>query len=463
MAYHAARERVMLFGGLMVSGSNSSETWDWDGIKWVQVAPILSPAGREYQAMAYDSVRQRTVLFGGIVPAGELADTWEYGRAEVCNGIDDNADGVIPDNEVDHDGDGYVACGPWVGGTPGVLGGGDCDETNPAIHPGVAEVCNGIDENCDSTIDEGFDEDGDGSTVCSGDCADLDSVTYPGAAQLCDGKNNDCLDPTWPTVAANEADADGDGSRICAGDCNDNNSGVRPGAPEICDGIDDNCNGQIDEDLAGVDSDGDAVHNACDNCRFSYNPAQQDTDHDGLGNACDNCITVPNPGQADLDADQRGDICDNCPSSYNPFQDDFDSDSFGDACDNCIYDSNPGQSDIDSDYEGDVCDLNDGLIIVTLLDQSTVNWQLEQGFQAFNEYRGSIAVLRQSGLYTQDPISTPLAERNCYVFDPFVVDGLNPGLDQAVFYLVTGMSGGAESSLGTNSAGSQRVNSNPCP
>jgi len=250
---------------------------------------------------------------------------------------------------------------------------------------------------------------------------------------------------------------------VCNNDCSDANSAIHPGATEVCNGVDDNCNGQLEEDEQGVDTDSDGIPNACDNCRFAFNPTQQDTDHDGIGNTCDNCIAVSNPSQADLDADQRGDVCDNCSSSYNPFQDDYDIDRVGDACDNCIFDSNPDQSDIDSDFEGDVCDLNDGLILVMLTDQYSVNWQLEEGFFSFNEYRGDLAGLRQTGLYTQDPALYPLASQNCGLFDPYTPDGPDPGLGQGIFYLVTGMSGGVENSLGTDSAGAARPNSNPCP
>src|SRR5262245_44469098 len=32
---------------------------------------------------------------------------------------------------------------------------GDCDDSNPDVHPGAPEVCNGIDDDCDTQTDEG--------------------------------------------------------------------------------------------------------------------------------------------------------------------------------------------------------------------------------------------------------------------------------------------------------------------
>jgi hypothetical protein len=59
MAYEAARERVVLFGG-----EDGSNTWEWDGVAWTQVAD-MGPSPRYACAMTYDTVRQRVVLFGG--------------------------------------------------------------------------------------------------------------------------------------------------------------------------------------------------------------------------------------------------------------------------------------------------------------------------------------------------------------------------------------------------------------
>ena len=79
MAYDAARERVVLFGGYdFVSGSFLADTWEWDGNAWVETTPPTSPSVRFGHGMAYDANRQRVVLFGGAGDTSVLADTWEW-------------------------------------------------------------------------------------------------------------------------------------------------------------------------------------------------------------------------------------------------------------------------------------------------------------------------------------------------------------------------------------------------
>ena len=58
-----------------------------------------------------------------------------------------------------------------------------------------------------------------------------------------------------------------------------------------------------------LDTDGDGVPDATDNCPNDANPNQEDADGDGVGDVCDNCPTVPNPDQADSDGDGFGDAC----------------------------------------------------------------------------------------------------------------------------------------------------------
>jgi hypothetical protein len=217
-------------------------------------------------------------------------------------------------------------------------------------------------------------------------------------------------------VPSNEVDFDTDGSPACA-DCNDRDARRYPGAQERCDGIDNDCNGQIDDNVTTPDTDMDTVH----------------------------------------------DECDNCPTVYNAAQDDFDADLVGDACDDCPLDYNTYQSDFDQDGEGDRCDLDDGLIYVFATGTTRRDWQAESGYTTWNSYRGSLSLLRDTGQYTQVPGSNPIAARDCGLMQSFVTDSFVPAPSEVAFSLATGVSAGVESSLGTDSSGSPRINANPCP
>jgi hypothetical protein len=166
------------------------------------------------------------------------------GEAEICNGLDDDCDPAT-DEAADGDGDGVSACE------------GDCDDQDPARGPLAVEVCDGLDNDCEPGTDEGEDPDGDGFNLCEGDCAPFDPATSPVTAELCDGQDQDCDG----APLADEVDDDGDGVRLCEGDCDDLLPEVHPGATELCDGLDDDCDG-----FPG--------------------PAEEDTDQDGL-TACE--------------------------------------------------------------------------------------------------------------------------------------------------------------------------------
>ncbi|MEZ4318394.1 MAG: putative metal-binding motif-containing protein [Myxococcota bacterium] len=215
------------------------------------------------------------------------------GATELCDGLDNDCNLVLPSTEQDSDSDRWLACTNYVGTAPNLDGGGDCAPTDPTRNPGVSEVVgNDIDEDCDLAFDcyQDGDDDGQGSgtvvpaaTGCStaplvaanaNDCDDSDSLVFLGAMERCNGIDDSC-DGDIPT---NEIDGDTDGFVTCGnwvggtgmsgGDCNDANPTTYPGAPEACDNVDSNCNGSSDE--AGVVSVGfeiftdlaDAIDNA---------------------------------------------------------------------------------------------------------------------------------------------------------------------------------------------------------
>ncbi|MBL8787426.1 MAG: PQQ-binding-like beta-propeller repeat protein, partial [Deltaproteobacteria bacterium] len=253
------------------------------------------------------------------VLGGDCADgdaTRNPGQTETCNGKDDDCNGSTdPDGSLgcftryrDGDGDTYglsedVRCLCTVAAPYSASVGGDCNDSSSAIKPGVTEVCNGKDDNCDGRVDEAgsqgcttyyLDADGDrygvaGQSLClcapqaaysatvTGDCDDGNAQKNPARTEACNTIDDDCDGQTDETGALGCAlywtDADSDtygitGSELCVcaasgtrtavrgGDCDDTRSTVSPARAEVCDSIDNNCDAVVDDANCGLPTTG---------------------------------------------------------------------------------------------------------------------------------------------------------------------------------------------------------------
>lgn len=170
---------------------------------------------------------------GILPPTGDTAPLPDTGHTGVP---------PIDPATTDDDGDGYCERNCSDGSLPG-----DCNDRLPAgrfFYPGRAEVCDGLDQDCDASIDEGLatqryctDADGDtygdpatavnacapppGAVLNCADCNDLEIVAHPGGLEVCSDPDvdEDCdsfFDDADPSVDAGTfevfwSDIDSDG------------------------------------------------------------------------------------------------------------------------------------------------------------------------------------------------------------------------------------------------------------
>jgi surface protein len=194
----------------------------------------------------------------------------------------------------------------------------DCDDLNAAINPNALEICDGIDNNCDGIIDEGVkttfyadtDNDGFGDPnnsleACelptgylldNTDCDDTNASVNTNAVEVPDNGLDDDCDPSTPDCVA---DDDNDGTPNCFDSCPKDKNKIEPGdcgcgvkdTDKDGDGIADCidvCKGQDDS----LDTDGDGVPDCIDVCDGQDD--NLDTDGDGLADCLDICPNDPN-------------------------------------------------------------------------------------------------------------------------------------------------------------------------
>lgn len=219
---------------------------------------------------------------------------------EVCNRIDDDCDGRVDEGVLqavylDLDGDGRggltstleMRCASDAGYS---VHHDDCNDASLVQAPGIPEVCDGIDNDCNGMADDNAmaapwypDGDGDGFgagtpiltcaspgpaySLLGTDCNDSVGGVNPRAAEVCNGRDDDCRGGANFVIAEGDTeDDDGDGvpdaaCMLSARDCDDRDAASGPGGDELCDGRDNDCDTRIDESVTRQvffrDADGD--------------------------------------------------------------------------------------------------------------------------------------------------------------------------------------------------------------
>ncbi len=208
---------------------------------------------------------------------------------------------------VDLDGDGFAD-------------GADCDDSDPTINPAAAEICDGIDQNCNGDID-------DGQRITYYDDSDSDGFGDP----------NDSVDECSRPAGYVQDNTD----------CDDSRNDVNPVAAELCDAVDHNCDGSNTEGAVGnanfyLDSDGDGfgdpdeLERACEApAGYVANPDEGNSDVNNEGFDCDDTDSDVNPSVVEVCATSYDDNCNGLANGDEPLADgmdfaiDADFDGFG--------------------------------------------------------------------------------------------------------------------------------------
>lgn len=278
----------------------------------------------------------------------------------------------------------------------------DCDDDAAAINPDATEECDGVDNDCDGTMDDGVtrtwypdadadtfgDDSSSGTMSCdttmdgyvenNTDCDDSVVTINPGETEVCNEIDDNCADGIDEGVELTfylDSDTDGYGDAAmtdmaCSAppmyvanddDCDDSDIFDNPGGTETCNGDDEDCDGIEDDGLLFVDyyTDGDldgyGAGSATSACSMPSGMVVDNTD-------CNDASGTVHPGATET-CNSTDDDCDGSTDEgvQTTFYLDSDSDGYGVSSTTSMACSTPiGYADVSTDCNDAAGSINPG-------------------------------------------------------------------------------------------------------
>jgi hypothetical protein len=167
--------RMVIWGGNDLINTSATSPLDTGGRydpvtdEWSPTSTSGAPAARHWHSVV--STGRVMVVWGGLVQSGEVVDTG--GRYDPGTDVWASTSSIgAPAPRVYHS-------AVWTGSFMIVWGG--TTPNQPSFDTGGRYA-----------LSHSVDDDGDGLSECAGDCNDAHAGIWPGAAEVCDGLDNDC-------------------------------------------------------------------------------------------------------------------------------------------------------------------------------------------------------------------------------------------------------------------------------